>query len=100
MDGTLTVENGSIYEFLEIFARNLGQAPPHPAAKAALWGRRLVRLVRLAQLNPVAAARANAAYHYDLSGALYDLFLDTGRQYSCAYFADAGNNLESAQENR
>jgi cyclopropane fatty-acyl-phospholipid synthase-like methyltransferase len=32
----------------------------------------------------------------DLSGALYDLFLDTGRQYSYAYFADAGNALESA----
>jgi cyclopropane fatty-acyl-phospholipid synthase-like methyltransferase len=32
----------------------------------------------------------------DLSGALHDLFLDTGRQYSYAYFADAGNALESA----
>ena len=93
MDGTLTVENGSIYELFKVFARNLGQAPPHPAEKAALWGR---QLVRLAQLNPVAAARANAAYYYRPFGALYDLFLDTGRQYSYAYFADAGNALESA----
>ena len=61
MDGTLTVENGSIYELFKVFARNLGQAPPHPAEKAALWER---QLVRLAQLNPVAAARANAAYYY------------------------------------
>jgi cyclopropane-fatty-acyl-phospholipid synthase len=98
MNGTLTVENGSIYDLLEIFARNLGQAPPHPAAKAALWGRRLVRLAH--QINPVAAARANAAYHYDLSGTLYDLFLDADRQYSCAYFADAGDDLESAQKNK
>ena len=98
MDGTLTVENGSIYDLLDIFARNLGRASPHPAARAAFWGRRLARLAH--QLNPVAAARANAAYHYDLSGALYDLFLDADRQYSCAYFADAGDDLERAQENK
>ena len=57
--------------------------------------------MRLAhQLNPVTAARANAAYHYDLSEALYDLFLDADRQFSCAYFTDAGDDLESAQENK
>ena len=98
MDGTLTVENGSIYDLLDVFARNFGQVPPHPAAMAALWGRRLVRLAH--QLNPVTAARANAAYHYDLSEALYDLFLDADRQFSCAYFTDAGDELESAQENK
>jgi cyclopropane-fatty-acyl-phospholipid synthase len=36
-------------------------------------------------------------HHYDLSGELYDLFLDTDRQYSCAYFADPSMTLEQAQ---
>ena len=98
MDGTLTVQNGSIYDLVEIFGRNMSLAPPHPAAKAALFGRRLVRLLN--QINPVAAARANAAYHYDLSGEMYDLFLDSDRQYSCAYFADGDDDLERAQENK
>src|SRR3546814_15299760 len=53
--------------------------------------------------NHRARAKANVAHHYDLSGALYALFLDRDRQYSCAYFPDADNeagiSLEQAQEN-
>ncbi len=49
------------------------------------------------QFNPARRARANVHHHYDLSGELYDLFLDEDRQYSCAYFADPGMTLEQAQ---
>ena len=42
-------------------------------------------------------SRANVAHHYDLSGELYDLFLDTDRQYSCAYFRRPDMTLEEAQ---
>jgi cyclopropane-fatty-acyl-phospholipid synthase len=49
-------------------------------------------------------SKANVAHHYDLSGALYALFLDRDRQYSCAYFPDADNeagiSLEQAQEDK
>lgn len=44
---------------------------------------------RLAQANWRGASKSNVAHHYDLSGALYDLFLDRDRQYSCAYWGDA-----------
>ena len=44
---------------------------------------------RIDQYNPVGKAKKNVAHHYDLSGALYDLFLDRDRQYSCAYFEGA-----------
>ncbi|MBC8037824.1 MAG: class I SAM-dependent methyltransferase, partial [Rhizobiales bacterium] len=47
--------------------------------------------------NPVGKAKANVAHHYDLSGQLYDLFLDRDRQYSCAYFETPGASLEEAQ---
>jgi cyclopropane-fatty-acyl-phospholipid synthase len=62
----------------------------------------LLRLVRrlfrvFAQFNPVSRARAHVAHHYDLSGRLYDLFLDGSRQYSCAYFTQDGATLEAAQ---
>jgi cyclopropane-fatty-acyl-phospholipid synthase len=36
-------------------------------------------------------------HHYDLSGELYDLFLDSDRQYSCAYFETPEDSLEDAQ---
>ncbi len=49
------------------------------------------------QLNPLRRARENVAHHYDLSGALYDLFLDADRQYSCAYFPTGTETLEDAQ---
>jgi hypothetical protein len=44
--------------------------------------------------------RLGVAHHYDLSGTLYDLFLDKDRQYSCAYFASDNDNLETARANK
>jgi cyclopropane-fatty-acyl-phospholipid synthase len=49
------------------------------------------------QYNSVRRARANAEHHYDLSGELYELFLDPDRQYSCAYFKTGTETLEQAQ---
>jgi cyclopropane-fatty-acyl-phospholipid synthase len=49
------------------------------------------------QHNPMTIARKNVAHHYDLSGALYDLFLDSDKQYSCAYFRHPDDTLEQAQ---
>jgi cyclopropane-fatty-acyl-phospholipid synthase len=40
------------------------------------------------------------AHHYDLSGRLYDLFLDRDRQYSCAYFTHAHDDIEQAQADK
>jgi cyclopropane-fatty-acyl-phospholipid synthase len=37
------------------------------------------------------------AHHYDLSRELYQLFLDSDMQYSCAYFAHEDDTLEQAQ---
>ncbi|MDP6175099.1 MAG: cyclopropane-fatty-acyl-phospholipid synthase family protein, partial [Rhodospirillales bacterium] len=56
---------------------------------------KLVR--RLHQFNRAKAARRRVAHHYDLSGRLYDLFLDDDRQYSCAYFETGRESLEEAQ---
>ena len=42
----------------------------------------------------------NVAHHYDISDDLYDLFLDSKKQYSCAYFKSKNDNLEQAQNNK
>jgi cyclopropane-fatty-acyl-phospholipid synthase len=55
---------------------------------------------RLKQYNPIDRARRNVAHHYDLSGELYDPFLDKDRQYSCAYFTNKDDDLETAEERK
>lgn len=97
MDGRLTVENGQdIYDLLDLFGRNLERAGTYSIARLR-W--RVDRLFRfLQQYNPIGRARSNVAHHYDLSGRLYDLFLDRDRQYSCAYFPTGIETLEQAQE--
>ena len=47
--------------------------------------------------NGILRARRNVQHHYDLTGALYDLFLDKDRQYSCAYFERPDQSLDAAQ---
>ena len=61
----------------------------------------LTPLVRpLQQHNPVRRSRRNVAHHYDLSDKLFDLFLDSDRQYSCAYFLSPDDDLDTAQANK
>lgn len=39
-------------------------------------------------------------FHYDVSNAFYQLFLDPEMQYSCAYFKEWDNSLEQAQKDK
>ncbi|MBO6946731.1 MAG: class I SAM-dependent methyltransferase [Rhodospirillales bacterium] len=95
MDGTLTVEDDDIYDFLQFATSNMERVPTHPVMD---WVGRLDSIFRrIQQYNPVSRARKNVAHHYDLSGELYDLFLDRDRQYSCAYFTDPSVDLDTAQ---
>ncbi len=92
MDGTFVVEQGDLFDFLYIVTIN----------KIRHWSLDALKRFRLAlrgfhQRNPVTRARQNVAHHYDLSAGLYDLFLDSDRQYSCAYWRDADDDLEAAQ---
>jgi cyclopropane-fatty-acyl-phospholipid synthase len=90
-DGTLVIEQGSVIGLLTLLARNLDGLPPgHPlnwAAKLPVWRPR-IRIKR---------AQRNVAHHYDLTPEFYDLFLDSDRQYSCAYFTSPVATLEAAQ---
>jgi cyclopropane-fatty-acyl-phospholipid synthase len=98
MDGRLIVEEGTLYDFLLIAGRNVSYLEQLGGVR---WIEDLRRLLRpLQTYNPASRARRNVAHHYDLSGDLYDLFLDTDRQYSCAYFTSPHDSLEDAQENK
>ncbi|MGD0864276.1 MAG: cyclopropane-fatty-acyl-phospholipid synthase family protein [Rhizomicrobium sp.] len=95
MDGRLTVEEGDIADLLALLMSNLARTPPSGLLNFVRSMRRRFRWLK--QFNPSRRAKANAAHHYDLSGKLYDLFLDRDKQYSCAYFSEGGESLEDAQ---
>ena len=47
--------------------------------------------------NTIAGSRKNIHHHYDLGNDFYKLFLDASLAYSCAYFLDEVDTLETAQ---
>src|SRR6202012_1329342 len=49
------------------------------------------------QFNLRRRSKNNVAHHYDLDGRLYSLFLDSDKQYSCAYFEQPDMTLDDAQ---
>jgi cyclopropane-fatty-acyl-phospholipid synthase len=92
MNGTFVVETGTIADFLDLTL---------PREFATGWSRLLGHLRyawrRIEQFNPAPRARKNVHHHYDLDGRLYSAFLDSDRQYSCAYFDRLGISLDDAQ---
>ncbi len=96
MDGDFSIDDDDIRGMLSLVIANT------KSTDRLVWFRRVteswqIARRRLRQWNPVGRAKANVAHHYDLSGALYDLFLDRDRQYSCAYFKNPDDTLEQAQ---
>ena len=49
------------------------------------------------KINRIGRAEQNVRHHYDLSNRLYELFLDSDMQYSCAYWREGTDSLEQAQ---
>lgn len=96
MDGTLSFEQGGIYDFLEIIGRSL-EADPANDRYDGLRRAAFAVARRLGQANDRISARRNVAHHYDLSHELYRRVLDDDLQYSCAYFARPDMTLEEAQ---
>jgi cyclopropane-fatty-acyl-phospholipid synthase len=47
-----------------------------------------------------ATNKENVHYHYDLSNAFYELFLDPEMVYTCAYFRDWSNDIATAQRDK
>ena len=97
-DGTLKIENGSLTDFLEITAKNIGRNKINIFAKLLNSLRGTYRY--LTNFNFVKKSKTNVTHHYDISDELYDLFLDSKRQYSCAYFKNKTDSLETAQNNK
>lgn len=94
MDGRLVIEQGSIFDLLQLLLRDthgeLDELPLRRLRKIRTW-------LQLRHENDASRSKRNVAHHYDLDGRLYALFLDSDRQYSCAYFDTPDTSLEEAQ---
>jgi cyclopropane-fatty-acyl-phospholipid synthase len=95
MTGQLVMEQGTLWNLLELCGLNLEMKPRHRQSTPldlARWAARHIQ-----QHNAVRNSRKNVAHHYDLSHELYRTFLDPDLQYSCAYFPSPGTSLDQAQ---
>jgi cyclopropane-fatty-acyl-phospholipid synthase len=98
MDGTLTIDQGTLPDVLDLVLRNYANWEQSRLFVVANILQRQGRKIR--QYNPLGQATRNVAHHYDLSKEFYELFLDPDCQYSCAYFETPGDSLEEAQANK
>lgn len=88
VEGYLRVE-GPILEVFRV-AENLARSA------ASRGGRGLRRFARHSKKRD----RDAIQYHYDISNNFYQLWLDRGMVYSCAYFRSEHDSLETAQEQK
>ena len=95
MGGHLIVENGDIYDLLELFFINKRNFDL--TASQIYWKSVARKMRRFHQHNPITRSRKNVQHHYDLGNEFYRLFLDDDLQYSCAYFPQGDETLEQAQ---
>ncbi len=101
VDGRIEVTKGSLYDVVSLSSRNLAHVGASLAAGGAGWVRLVqearAALRRIARANDALRARRNVAHHYDIDPRIYQLFLDSDLQYSCAYLERDGQSLDEAQ---
>ena len=97
-NGSLKIENGTLTEFLEIALKNIGRNNINIYGK--IFNKLKGTYRYLTNFNKGIKSKKNVSHHYDISENLYDLFLDSNRQYSCAYFKNENDTLEQAQQNK
>jgi cyclopropane-fatty-acyl-phospholipid synthase len=97
-NGDITIENGSLSEFLDLALMNFGRSELN--FFSYLINRLRGSYRYLTNFNFIKKSKMNVSHHFDISDDLYDLFLDSKRQYSCAYFKEESDTLEEAQNNK
>ena len=97
-EGKIIIENGTLTDFLDLALMNIGRKDINIISYLINKFRGSYRY--LTNFNFIKKSKMNVSHHYDISDDLYDLFLDPKRQYSCAYFKNENDSLETAQNNK
>jgi len=97
VEGRLDFE-GSMRDLMHVAAQVAGDEPiAGDAALPIAWWRHIVKAARSRVHHRAEADAKQIEFHYDVSDAFYDLWLDERKVYSCAYWRDANMTLEGAQ---
>ena len=97
-NGEIVIENGTLTDFLDLALMNFGRGELN--FFSYLINRLRGSYRYLTNFNFIKKSKMNVSHHYDIKDDLYDLFLDPKRQYSCAYFKNENDSLETAQNNK
>ncbi|MDC0395765.1 cyclopropane-fatty-acyl-phospholipid synthase family protein [Candidatus Pelagibacter sp.] len=97
-NGSIVIENGTLTDFLDIALMNIGRGELN--FFSMLINKLHGSYRYLTNFNFIKKSKMNVAHHYDLSDDLYNLFLDPKKQYSCGYFKNESDTLETAQNNK
>ncbi|GAB3685599.1 class I SAM-dependent methyltransferase [Salinisphaera aquimarina] len=93
MDGDWWPGEGGLSALFELYFANVdnfGSSRILDIARHALRG--------LREANSRLRSRRNVKHHYDIDRELFQRFLDSDMQYSCAYFEDPDMTLDQAQQ--
>tara|TARA_B100000315_G_C14587993_1_gene594177 strand:- start:135 stop:1322 length:1188 start_codon:yes stop_codon:yes gene_type:complete len=97
-DGSIVIENGTLTDFLDLAMKNIRRSETNIFNEIINNIRGTYRF--LTNFNLISKSKNNVTHHYDISEKLYDLFLDSKKQYSCGYFKNDNDSLETAQNNK
>ncbi|MES2912166.1 MAG: cyclopropane-fatty-acyl-phospholipid synthase family protein [Pseudomonadota bacterium] len=94
VEGKLNI-HGRMRDVMKVVS---GMLPGNPVESDMGWFSQLLRRARSLAAHTHAKDAAQIQFHYDVSDAFYELWLDARRVYSCAYYSDAAMTLAQAQE--
>ena len=97
MDGKWEMMEGDIGAFITMMARNFQNllASPVNFILSSILKKKLQPRKRDAENS-----KDYVQHHYDIGNDLYELFLDEGMNYSCAFFDNSAMSLRDAQLNK
>jgi len=97
-EGNIKIDNGNLTDFLDLALKNVGR---NETNFFSYFLKRIRGSYRyLTNFNFIKKSKMNVSHHYDIIDDFYNLFLDSKRQYSCAYFKNENDTLETAQNNK
>ena len=94
VEGKLQLE-GAMRDVMQAVTRVL---PGNPVDSDTGWWSALLLRAKSLAAHTQAKDATQIQFHYDVSDAFYELWLDPHRVYSCAYYRDAAMTLAQAQE--
>lgn len=94
MNKRIVLAKGTLFDLLDMLFRALTESE---AGKPSLRQTMRRQALSLLRANNRIRARHNVEYHYDSKNELWDLFMDSYRQYTCGYFPAGVQAIDDAQ---